>query len=1141
MTNNLTIRRVLPFAAALWTISVSCRSLHGQASVLTWHNDNFRTGQNLQETILTPANVNSTNFGKLFTLSVDGRVDAEPLYVPSVSIPNQGIHNVLFVVTEHDSVYAFDADTGAPLWQTSLLLSNEIPSDDRNCGQVSPEIGITSTPVIDLQMGPHGTMYVVAMSKNGSTYHQRLWALDIATKAPEFGSPMEVQATFPKSSGTTTFDPKQYKERSALLLYNGTVYTSWASHCDIQPYSAWIIGYNEANLSQVSVLDLTPNGSEGSIWQAGAGPAADANGNIFVLLANGTFDTTLNQQGFPSSGDYGNGFVKIKTGGTSVADYFTMSNTVQESNADEDLGSGGAMLLPTLSDTHQQPVDLAVGAGKDGNVYVVNQAAMGKFNMNSNAIYQELASAVGSVFSSPAWYNGTLYYCGSGDMLKAFAFSGGMFGTTPASHSSHSFPYPGSTPSVSANGTSNGIVWAAENGGTAVLHAYNASNLATELYNTNQAANGRDNFGAGNKYIVPMVVNGKVYVGTTNGVGAFGLFCGVASVPAPVNNAAGVQTNATLSWTAASGATSYDVALSTSNPPGIVASGLNTTSYTIPQALAPGTKYYWYVVTHNCSGTSQSQTWSFTTTANEPPSAVSVTPSSGTGFSQTFSALFSDPNGFQDLSSTYLLVGATLNFQGACYAYYDRTGNALWLRDDAGSSWLGPLTPGVSGTVQNSQCAISGSASSVSGAGNNLTVNLHLAFTPAFTGSKNVYGNAQDSGGLSSNFQPLGTWTVPSIPATAQLFVPIAPCRVADTRNTPNGPFAGPALAAKTTRDFIIPNSACGIPSNATAYSLNVAVVPSAALGFLTVWPSGQPQPLASTLNSLDGRIKANAAIVPAGTGGAVSFYPNAATDLVLDIDGYFLPAGVSQNALAFYPLTPCRIADTRVAGPSGLGSPSLAANQSRTFPLRSGSCNIPASAQAYSLNFTAVPPGSLGFMTAWPTGQPQPLASVLNDVTGTVVANAAIIPAGTNGSVDVFPNGATDLIIDINGYFAAPGAGGLSLYNLTPCRVLDTRLPAGSQPFKGELDVSVTGSGCGMPAAARAFVLNATVVPPASMGFLTLWPQGTTRPIVSTLNALDGQITSNMAIVASTNGSAAAYANALTHLILDVFGYFAP
>ena len=523
-----------PTPALLWALLGSATLLYAQPSVLTWHNDNARTGQNLQETQLTPATVNMSNFGKLFSLSVDGLVDAEPLYVPGLSIPSLGPHNVVFVVTEHDSAYAFDADTGVQLWHVSLLLSGEQTSDDRGCGQVSPEIGITSTPVIDPYMGPHGTMYAVAMSKNGSVYHHRLHALDITTGSEQFGGPVDVQATYPTTGGGhTTFDPKQYKERAALLLWNGTVYTSFASHCDDAPYSAWVIGYAETNFSQVSVLNLTPNGSEGSVWQAGAGPAADASGNIFVLLANGTFDTTLNTNGFPINGDYGNAFVKIASGATSVADYFTMDNTVSESNGDVDLGSGGPMLLPALNDSHGNSRNLAVGAGKDGNIYVVDTANMGKFSSSSDDIYQQLSGALpGGAWSSPAWFNGTLYYGGVNDRVKAFAFSSGMFGSTPASESTHSFGYPGATPSISANGSSNGVVWVAENTNPAVLHAYDASNVATELYNSNQAPNGRDNFGVGNKYIVPMIANGKVYVGTTNGVGVFGLLNLAAKRPA---------------------------------------------------------------------------------------------------------------------------------------------------------------------------------------------------------------------------------------------------------------------------------------------------------------------------------------------------------------------------------------------------------------------------------------------------------------------------------------------------------------------------------------------------------------------------------------------------------------------------------
>src|SRR5579864_3290341 len=395
-------------------VALGCAAiLDAQPSVLTWHNDSARSGQNLQETILTPASVKSSTFGKLFVMSVDGKVDAQPLYVPSVTIPGQGVHNVLYVVTEHDSAYAFDADNGSQLWKLSLLGSGESPSDAVfGCGQVTPEIGITATPAIDLQTGLHGTMYAIAMSKDGSgNYHQRLHALDLTTGAEQFSAPIEVQATYPGNGAENTFDPHVHKERPGLLISNGVVYTSWGSHCDGGSYAGWVIGYNETTLQQVSVLNLAPNGNDNAVWAAGAGPAVDASGNLYLLTGNGTFDTTLTAGGFPNQSDFGNAFVKISTsGGTlTVTDYFTMSNSVSESNGDEDLGSGGLMLLPPLNDAQGHSRSLAVGAGKDGHLYVVDQANLGKFNSGTNAIYQDLPGALpGGIWSSKAWFNGRL-------------------------------------------------------------------------------------------------------------------------------------------------------------------------------------------------------------------------------------------------------------------------------------------------------------------------------------------------------------------------------------------------------------------------------------------------------------------------------------------------------------------------------------------------------------------------------------------------------------------------------------------------------------------------------------------------------------------------------------------------------------
>jgi Immunoglobulin I-set domain len=497
--------------------------------VTTYHNDMARTGQDLTETKLTQANVNSQTFGLLRNLAVDGKVDAEPLYLSQLTVAG-GVYNVVFVATEHDSIYAFDSDTGAQLWKVSLLGSGETPSDNRGCGQVSPEIGVTSTPIIDRKAGAHGILYAVAMSKKGSTYFQRLHALDVTTGAELEAGPITIQATYPgngagSSGGQNVFDPKQYKERAALLLLNGVVYTSWASHCDINPYTAWIIGYDQTKLTQTSVLNLTPNGNEGSIWQSGGGLAADPQGNIYALMANGTFDTALDANGFPSQQDYGNGFVKVSTSGGAlqVADYFNMSNTVNESGGDVDLGSGGAMVLPDLSFGAGSTLHLAVGAGKDGNVYVVDRNNMGKFSPSSNNVYQELAGALpNGVWGVPAYFNNTVYYCDVNATLKSFAIANGKLSTSPV-HTATSFTYPGALPSVSADGSSNGIVWAIENAGAAVLHAYAANDLTHELYNSNQASGGRDHFGSGNKFITPMIADGKVFAATTNSVAVFGL------------------------------------------------------------------------------------------------------------------------------------------------------------------------------------------------------------------------------------------------------------------------------------------------------------------------------------------------------------------------------------------------------------------------------------------------------------------------------------------------------------------------------------------------------------------------------------------------------------------------------------------
>jgi hypothetical protein len=373
---------------------------------------------------------------------------------------------------------------------------------------------------------------------------------------------------------------------------------------------------------------------------------------------------------------------------------------------------------------------------------------------------------------------------------------------------------------------------------------------------------------------------------------------------------------------------------------------------------------------------------------------------------------------------------------------------------------------------------------------------------------------------------------------TALQFVPVTPCRLVDTRPQYGG--SGP-IVGNTFRSFVLTGK-CAIPATATAFSLNVAVVPQGSLAYLTIWPTGLTRPVVATLNSLDGRIKANAAIIGAGTGGAVSVYVTNTTNVVLDVNGYFVPA--IDSALAFYPLTPCRVADTR---PEHGGGGPIPGGTTQNFPiLNIPGCTVPATAQAYSLNMAAVPPGPLGFLTVWPAGGSRPNVSTLNDLTGTIVANAAIVPAGTGGEISVYPSSETNLVIDIDGYFAPPATGGLSLYTLAPCRVIDTRT-GGGQPFSGLLDppVDVENSPCAPSSQALAYALNATVVPQGPLGYLTLWPDGEAQPLASTLNAIDGFITNNMALVPTDlgmdYGKINAFASGTTHLVLDMSGYFAP
>ncbi|HEX4051001.1 MAG TPA: PQQ-binding-like beta-propeller repeat protein [Steroidobacteraceae bacterium] len=497
--------------------------------VLTYHNDAMRTGQNLTESLLTPQNVNAASFGKLRILPADGLVDAAPLIVSGISLGG-ATRNVVYMASEHDSVYAYDADSGALLLQTSLLGSGESSSDPRGCGQVTPEIGITATPVIDRSAGPNGTLFVVAMSRDaGGNYSQRLHALDLQTLADRLPA-VTIQASAPgngptSAGGTLQFDPKQYKERSALLLVNGRIYLAFASHCDIQPYNGWMMSYDESTLAQSAVLQLTPNGSEGAIWDVG-GLAADQAGDLFATVANGTFDTTLDAQGMPNEQDYGNAALRITASGTALAisDYFTPFNTASESANDVDLGSGSVVLLMDQTDDAGTTHHLMTVGGKDENLYVLNRDNLGHFSSTGNAVYQQIPVG-GGLYSAPVYFNGSVYVGAAGGTLQAFGFANAQLPATPSSQTATTFAYPGTSPAISAMGSANAILWALESntGSAAVLHAFNPANLGEEYYNSTQAGGSRDSFGNGNKFITPVIANGKVFIGTPSGVAVFGL------------------------------------------------------------------------------------------------------------------------------------------------------------------------------------------------------------------------------------------------------------------------------------------------------------------------------------------------------------------------------------------------------------------------------------------------------------------------------------------------------------------------------------------------------------------------------------------------------------------------------------------
>jgi hypothetical protein len=543
-------------------------------NVLSYHNDNLNDGHNGSETALTPTNVNTATFGKLFSAGVDGQVYAQPLYLANVNITtgtHQGVHNVVFLATEHDSLFAFDADNGTLLWQDALLnpvdggTVTSVPSSDVGAQDLSPEIGVTSTPVIDPTTN---VIYVEAKTKevatDGAHYVHQLYAINVADGSYAAGGPALIADSLgdtyvngPTVNGTGSgsnngivyFDSLRQLNRPGLTEANGNIYLAYASHGDNPPYHGWILSYNASTLQLNAVFNATPNGSDGGIWQGGSRLDAGGGGNLFFETGNGTFDGFdnngqtggLNAQGFPINGDYGDSFVKIGLDpstnrnhqningwGLKVLDYFTPFDQDNLNNGDLDLGSGGPVLLPASVGSTAHP-SLLVGSGKEGRIYLIDRNNMGKFDIHTDHVVQETSNtAISGSFGAPAYYNGSIYYVGGSnignpdDNAKTFSIANAQLSFGPTSRSPDTFGYPGSTPSITSNGLGKGIAWDLDTG-TNELRAYRANGYNTELYTSNQDANRDALDGSVIKFAVPTVVNGKVYVGTSTSLDVYGL------------------------------------------------------------------------------------------------------------------------------------------------------------------------------------------------------------------------------------------------------------------------------------------------------------------------------------------------------------------------------------------------------------------------------------------------------------------------------------------------------------------------------------------------------------------------------------------------------------------------------------------
>ena len=553
MSICLELAMIKPVRDALLIILFSAvLTAHAAVNVTTWRYDITRAGQNTAETQLNTSNVNSTTFGKLYSYSVDGYVYAQPLYVSGLNFAG-GSHNAVFVATEHDSVFAFDADRSQQLWKVSLLDAahgaaagaTSVPSGDLGTNDIVPEVGITATPVIDTTTN---TLYVVSKTKENGAYVHRLHALDLLTGNEKSASPVVIQASVPGSgigsvNGAVAFQPEWELNRTGLLLFNGHVYIAFAAHGDNGPYHGWVFSYDETTLKQTAVLNTSPNGKGNGIWHSGAAPAADNIGGIpRVFFATGNFFSTGSASATPiepytGTQNYSNAVVRldVTNGGMQVVDQWTPFDQQQLSSSDTDQTSGGILLLP---DQGGSAIHELIQVGKNGRIEVINRDNLGGYNTSSNEIVQELDGQITGLWSTPAYWNGRVYFWGSGDALKQFKLNQGRLSSSAVAKSSVTSSFPGVSPVVSSNGTSAGILWAVRSDGysannPAILYAFDATNVGTHLYDSTQNAT-RDSAGKAVKFVVPVVTNGKVYVGTQSEVDVFGLLASATqSVPTP--------------------------------------------------------------------------------------------------------------------------------------------------------------------------------------------------------------------------------------------------------------------------------------------------------------------------------------------------------------------------------------------------------------------------------------------------------------------------------------------------------------------------------------------------------------------------------------------------------------------------------